>query len=247
MILTAADWADKPHPIASCDIDLDYDGISECILANDYIFAVIEPDGGYIPFVFTSDINGMHQIIGPTWEFIVGLSDVTSWNIDLGVRADPDQLLGAFQDPFSHWNRYTTKLEDRGIILEADDMSIQKIISVLPDRIHIEIRSAYQYVQYSSIPLVVDPWLRYTPGWGNMYFKESAGNNFYWGIRTGENVGIISTNPLNEFSFNDTYSAMSRPEDPNFDYSPGHYIPFPLSVVEIKTSENYSIDVIINP
>ena len=27
-------------------------------------------------------------------------------------------------------------------------------------------------------------------------------------------------------------NALSRPEDPNFDYSPGHYLPFPMALVE---------------
>ena len=52
------------------------------------IFIVIEKDGGYIPFVFTRDAQGIHQIIGPTWEFIIGLSDPSSWDIKLGVRSE---------------------------------------------------------------------------------------------------------------------------------------------------------------
>ena len=247
MLLTAANWADKPQPIEACDLDLDYDGFNECILANNSIFTVIEPDGGYIAFVFASDINGIHQLVGPTWEFIVGLSDATSWEINLGVRGDPRQILGAFQDPFSHWNRYHVNIIDHGIVLETDNMTIRKTISISADRIHIVIHLPVQSIEKARIPLVVDPWLRYTSGWGNLYSKQSAGNNFFWRIRSGETVEIRSTNLLNEYSFNDTYPAMSRPEDPNFDYSAGHYIPFPMSVVEINNSEIYSTDILINP
>jgi hypothetical protein len=100
-ILAATDWGKKPVPIQSCSRDLDFDGENECILANNHIFAVIEPDGGYIPFVFTNDDQGIHQIIGPTWEFIVGMSDPSSWNTFSGVRSDSAQILGAFQDQFT--------------------------------------------------------------------------------------------------------------------------------------------------
>ena len=221
--------------------------MSECILSTKNIFTIIEPEGGYIPFVFTRDMQGVHQIVGPTWEFVVGLSDISSWKTDLGLRNDENQILGAFQDQFNDWNRYNVSLQENKVILLNDIMTMRKSISVFVDSIHFDIQTSNQLTGYSVIPLVVDPWHRYTPGWGNSYTGNNASNNFIWGINGGERVEIRTTNPIDVYSFNDTHTAMYRPEDPNFDYSPGHYLPFPLSVVYITPSENYSLDIIINP
>jgi hypothetical protein len=246
-VLTAANWEENPIPLETCNIDLDYDGFSECILANNTVFAIIEPDGGYMPFVFAKDAQGIHQIIGPTWEFIVGLSDVSSWNPDLGVRGDSAQILGAFQDPFDNWRRYSVNLTEHKLEIYNDNMGMHKLINILPDSLHVEILSSIHINGNSYIPLVIDPWFRYTSGWGNFYIKKSESFNVHWGITSGEMVEIRSTNPLNMFSFNDTRAALSYPEDPNYDYMRGHYLPFPMSVAEISPTENYSIDIAINP
>jgi hypothetical protein len=49
------------------------------------------------------------------------------------------------------------------------------------------------------------------------------------------------------YPFNATREALSNPEDPNFDYSRGHYLPYPMALAEITASGEYSVDVIINP
>ncbi len=247
MVLSAANWADNPGSLQNCDNDLDYDGVNECILSNTNLFAIIEPDGGYIPFVFSSDGKGLHQIIGPTWEFIVGLSDSSTWNIDLGVRSDAGQFLGAFQDPFTSWNRYNVELSENKVILENNAKTISRTISLYPDYIHIDIRNNDQLTDKAIIPLVVDPWRRYAPGWGDLYAKTIDRYNLYWGIYPGEMVEIRSTNPLTASTFNDTHSVLLQPEDPNFDYSPGHYLPFPMAIAYLDASENYAIDIKINP
>ncbi len=95
-ILEASQWVENPIPISSCNLDIDYDGINECILASNSIFLTIEPIGGYIPFIFSVDKNGAHQIVGPTWEFVIGLSDISEWDLSKGVNSDPNQILGAF-------------------------------------------------------------------------------------------------------------------------------------------------------
>jgi hypothetical protein len=246
-ILTAANWAENPLPQMTCNTDLDYDGASECILANDTIFAIIEPVGGYIQFVFTKDSEGIHQIIGPTWEFVVGLSDPSTWKPNLGVRGDSAQLLGAFQDSFENWNSYKVELQQNKLELFGDNKAIDKSITLLSNSLHIDILNPSQIPSTADIPLVIDPWFRYNSGWGEAYSTKKEQLNIQWGIKSGEIVEIRATNPLNIFSFNDTRVKMFYPEDPNYDYSSGHYLPYPMSVAEISTTKNYSIDIVISP
>jgi hypothetical protein len=245
-ILAAAKWGENPISAAACDADLDYDGFSECVLSNECTFVIIEPDGGYIPMAFSKDTHGIHQLIGPTWEFVVGLGDAYTWNPDLGVRGDPAQLLGAFQDAFDSWNRYDVRIINNEVEL-YDGNSEQKLFTFIHNSLHVEILNPYQLQGNSIIPLVVDPWLRYTSGWGNLYLQNSLPSLFLWGIIKGETVEIRATNPLNLYSFNDTRAMLSLPEDPNYDYPPGHYLPYPMSLVEISSTEKYAVDIIINP
>jgi hypothetical protein len=246
-ILAAANWAKAPTNIHSCQLDLDYDDVNECILANDHIFTVIEPDGGYIPFVFSTDDHGIHQVIGPTWEFMTGFSDPSSWDIGLGVRADSDQILGALQDNFNNWNSYFINIEDEVIRLYDVDMAMRKSVYIYPDKIRIDILSTEPSQITPYIPLVIDPWHRFTPHWGDSYTGAEDSSGFRWGIIHGEMVGIFSTPPVTSFTFNATRKALAFPEDPNFDYSRGHYLPYPMALVELTSPDNISVDIVLNP
>jgi hypothetical protein len=246
-LISAAQWAEHPIPIESCTIDLDYDGRNECILANKKIFVIIEPEGGYIAFVFTKDDSGIHQIIGPTWEFIVGISDPSTWDPTMGLRGDSAQIFGAFADLYNNWNNYNTGLLDNNITIFNDNMSMRKSISISPNGLHIAISDITKSPNNPYVPLVIDPWLRFSLGWGDLYIGNKSSNAFEWGINSGEMVAIHSTNQVYEFTFNATRADLAFPEDPNFDYSRGHYLPFPMALAEISSSENYSVDIIINP
>jgi len=246
-LLAAANWADNPSSIETCDRDLDYDGKNECVLANNKIFSILDPEGGYLSFVFSKDDRGIHQIIGPTWEFIVGLSDPSDWDLSLGLRSDYNQILGAFSDSFHDWNNYNVVLKDNYVIMESEKMTMRKSISVSPNSLHIEIRNFSQSVNNSFIPLVLDPWIRYTPGWGDLYTSIKLPFAFQWGINSGVAVEIRSTNPVTGFPFNASHASLAYPEDPNYDYSRGHYLPYPMALTEISSTENYFIDIIINP
>jgi hypothetical protein len=225
---------------------LDYDNATECILADKTKFLVIEPQGGYIPFFFSLDAQGVHQIIGPTWEFVVGLSDPSTWQPNLGIRADSAQILGALQDPFSDWKNYTAQIEGNAINLIDNSGAISRSFTLTDDGVDIQIQTSLD-VNKTIIPLVVDPWTRFTPGWGNLYFGEISGSSYTWGLQSGIRVRISSSAPISTYAFNDTFSMMSKPEDPNFDYSPGHYLPFPMAVIEVNNSNEYSISVDILP
>jgi hypothetical protein len=246
-ILAAAEWVKTPTTLQSCSLDLDYDGTDECILSNDRIFAIIEPNGGYIPFVFTLDNQGVHQIIGPTWEFIIGLSDPISWDIGLGVRADSQQILGAFQDPFDNWNLYSIGIDNELMNLYNKKMTMRKSVTIDPNGLHIAIQNDTPNSINLSIPLAIDPWRRFTAHWGDSYIGAEESSGYKWGVKSGIMAGVYSTNQVTGFGFNAKRKALLLPEEPNFDYSPGHYLPFPMALVEIANSENVSVDIVINP
>jgi hypothetical protein len=246
-LVVAAKWAEAPGIQQSCNEDIDYDTVKECILSNEQTFLIIDPEGGYISFAFSANDQGIHQVIGPTWEFYVGLSDPSSWDASLGLRGDSAQILGAFQDPFADWNTYQPSVMSDQVILSTHDDAITKSISISGNRIQINIQNLTQYTPTYQIPLVVDPWIRFTPDWGRSYLESAASDIYQWGIKNGEIVTINASTALSPFAFNDTYLMMKLPENPNYDYSRGHYLPFPMSVVELENAAQLIVDIRIQP
>jgi hypothetical protein len=242
-MIAGANWADGPSTIHRCDVDLDYDGNDECILSNENIFMVIEPEGGYIPFAFSKDDNGIHQFIGPTWEFMLGISDQSEWNPDLGVRADAGQILGAFQDEFTNWITYKATVNHNEVNLISAIDGINKRITLLTDEIRIEINN-FGNIQFTSyIPLVVDPWWRFYPGWGDLYIQNFIPLNYSWGIHAVQIVNIQANVPITANTFKDSKNILLQPEDPNYNFPPGHYLPYPMSLAKIDLSGSTSIDI----
>jgi hypothetical protein len=246
-MIAASEWAKEPTTIESCDSDLDDDGFDECILSNESIFMVIEPEGGYIPFVFSKDDNGPHQIIGPTWEFMLGISDQTSWKPDMGVRADMGQILGAFQDSFANWNSYETTVKPGEIELDNNGGSISKKIKLTANQISVTIQNHVGKQVNTYIPLVVDPWMRFFSNWGDLFQSSYSPFAYSWGIRSVEMINIQSDFQLEVNSFKDSEDSLQKEEDPNYDYPPGHYLPYPMSVIKISITDGSSFDIQLNP
>ena len=73
-------------------------------------------------------ISGIHQIIGPTWEFTVGLSDPSTWNLSLGLRSDSAQILGGFSNPFHDWDNYNITLLSNNIDIRWNGYDYAQII-----------------------------------------------------------------------------------------------------------------------
>jgi len=244
-IIEAAKWVERPHEISRCDVDLDYDTKNECILANHNIFLTIEPEGGIIPFIFSRDIHGAHQIIGPTWEFMLGMSDPTLWDLSQGVRSDPGQILGAFDQ--TKMINYYFVLESDKVYLYDGVMTMRKSVEILDNGALISVFNRASPNEIVHIPLVVDPWTRFTPDWGDKYTLLKLPDGINWGILTGVNVDLQSSEPIAFFPFNATHGDMLNAEDPNFDYPPGHYLPYPMAEAEISPSGDYAVKITIHP
>ena len=91
----------------------------------------------------------------------------------------------------------------------------------------------------TQIPLLVNPDTRFTPGWANKYMEQNTPGGIAWGLDDGPmaNIHIV---PERKFdgeitisAFNQSLSLLNSPEDPDFDYPPGHYLPFPMAVAKI--------------
>lgn len=243
----AIDWdAAGGQPSATCSTDPDEDGQPECILASGNFFALFELDGATLAYAFSRSSGSSHQIVAPTSELIVGQSDPASWDLARGLAADPAVIPGAFSGPSG---RYLPALGDGQLTLIAPDGSLRKVFRLTSQGLRVE----YQYLQAGAaprliqLPLALDPWLRFAPGWAARYSAAQTDRGWVWQVQEGVRVEVSSSAPLTLHSFNDSRRLFDAPEDPNQDYPPGHALLYPLAMVEVAASGNFFIQIDVFP
>ncbi len=195
-----------------------------------------------ISLVYLDD-NGAHQIIAPSTNFIIGLTDPGSWVLDAGEGADSAGFLGAFFDQTLPWDPFYPSSYTGTINLTKDDQRLAKTFTLKENGVHVSIRTLDE--KTILIPLALDPWERFSPGWGSRYHKEMIPNGIAWFIDGGPRVEIQSDHPIVFHSFIDEYPYIINQENPNRPYLPGHYLPFPMAVAQIKGSGIINIDLTI--
>lgn len=238
--LDAATWADRPFQRNNCYIDPNKDGIPDCVNANQQLLSLIGISGGRIISLTYLDKDGAHQIIAPSTTFVVGLSDPSSWVLEAGEGADIAGYLGAFYDQTLPWDLFYPSPQPNSLNLTKSDQRIAKTMFFKNDGIQVIIRSLDEKI--ILIPLALDPWFRYYPGWGKRYHKEIIPRGYAWYVDGGPRVEIQSDHPMEFYSFIDAYPYFINQEDPNRSYPPGHYLPFPMAIARVKGSGVISID-----
>lgn len=235
-LLVAARWADRPGSVTDCTVDIDWDGRPECILASPDFFATFESSGGYAVVAFARRANGIHQIIAPYGQFIVGLGDPSSWNPGLGSEGDPALVPGGFVDRTGPW---IPEVLPGQITFTNTEQTVHKIFRLTQTGIQVDYNSTTSISVQISLGL--DPWRRFKTGWGDAYQEVSIPGGLLWAIGSDMQVSLTTTGSLKYNAFNASRTYLSRPEDPNFDYPAGHFIPFPLMLVEVNGMNNFSI------
>ncbi len=230
ILLTAAKWAKNPAPVASCNYDLDEDGTPECILANEAIYTVYDLKLGVLTHAFVMGSDGPHQWIAPSSQLTYGTSDPSTWDLSAGVEADPTVIPGAFAEPSAiQTPSYQAQIQPGKLSLIRSDGEILKTFTLQDNHLQVKLNGITSTT--TRLPLVVDPWLRFQPDWWEVYQSQTDGGSITWGTDDIQ-IHIASPNTLTLSAFNDTRQLMGRVENPNTEYPPGHYLPFPMALVE---------------
>jgi hypothetical protein len=235
-LLTAARWASRPGSITDCTMDIDWDEQAECILASPDFFATFELSGGYIVTAFARREGSVHQIIAPYGQLVVGLGDPSTWDPSRGSEGDPGLVPGGFVDGARSW---TPQVQLGQITFVDADNNLTKTFFLIEAGLRVEYESTSP--MKVQISLGLDPWRRFFPGWGDVYQESVSTGSWEWTLASGPQVTITSSRTIIPRAFTASRSYLSAVEDPNFEYPPGHYIPFPLALVEINSQDNFYI------
>jgi len=239
-MLAAARWANSPSVGSSCSYDLNSDGSPVCILSSRNLYAVLDPRGGRLSDLFYLDAKGPHQLVGPSSQFTVGLSDPSDWHPDLGEAADPTVISGAFNDGTDLWQVHA-RVNPAALTFTSPDDLHQKTYTLSENGI------AVTYQGFGpisvSIPLTVDPQAFYfSPG---EYQSSPTPGGWTWGLASSIRVEVHSNAALSAQNFTDSQSFLSGPENPDQAYPGGHYLPFPLSVITVQGITDFSVQITV--
>ena len=171
--LAADQWAADPQTVCAAANgspciyaqDVDWDGEPEYILASSSYFGVFDRGGGYLAAAFAIDKNGPHQIIGPSWQFSVGLADPSTWQADQGIAGDPRALRGAFSDlragfAIPSWEAGSVQAGQGELSFATPDGRLHKTIRLTQQGFTAQYESADQLKV--QMPLTIDPWNRFS-------------------------------------------------------------------------------------
>jgi len=240
-LLTAARWAEHPSVNADCGKDLNGDGKLECEFSNLKFFAIMDPAGASMTNLFYLDGGSPHQLVGPSSQFTIGLSDPSEWHPELGQAADPSVIPGAFSDDNQTWLVYSEQVSPGSIEFTSPDGSRVKTFTLLENGIDITYRTSGPVS--TRIPLALDPQTFYFEPAG--YTGTLVSDSWTWSQTNGIQVEVVSTSSISVHSFTDSLPYLSLPENPDLDYPAGHYVPFPLSIVAVQGTGNFSVQIIV--
>ncbi len=221
--------------IQDCSLDTDYDSQPECILASENFFAIIDLHGGLLSLAFFRTPSGVHQIIAPTSQFAVGISDSNLWDFSR-VNPDPGVIPGAFSGP---QEPFTFSIIPNGLQLISP--TIQKEYSLLDNGLQVKIQTS-EFVQV-HIPLAIDSSQRFSPGWASLFEERVTPKSWSWGTKQGPKVEIRTNGTLTTNTFLTSLPIMNAPENPNLDYPPGYFIPLPMAVASITSPESFWVTI----
>lgn len=207
-----------------------------CVLANHNMLAVIDPHQTGLLYlgIWRAGNNAYAQIIGPSAQLVVGLSDPARWQPEAGPFADPAVYPGGFStgDPLQDFQSGEAQL-----ILFYPQYTIAYQLLDLGLEVHLRCRqTAGCQIPALDVPLVLTPQTRFDQDWAETYGYAFSANGSMLNIGwfDGLRVQVHSTTALQLASFSDSPAPQNRRENPDRDYPAGHFLPLGFSLLEIS-------------
>jgi hypothetical protein len=251
-------WSDVHMHKQACHANPAYPERQLCVIANDWLYAIIDIDfygrsaglmGLFAKQQCTTTFDcGYTQIIGPTFQLAPDLSDPAMWDADAGLWNDPQAIPGAFNLQGSPENPIEMLWLPDGLSLTGDyNLTFRLAQDRLIVNVHFPAGHLSARAYRTIIPLILAPETRFTPDWRQRYLSTSEPHFASWGLVQGPSVEISTTARIYLDSFTDSPAPFAQPENPDYEYPPGHFLPFPLAIAKLSASSDFELELSINP
>lgn len=192
-------------------------------------------------FVFAFTKDGLMQWIGPTSQLALGLSDSTEWQLEYGEAGDPAEISGALIATPPPYLSFIPIASINKLTLITPDNSQQRTFIIDNDGLSILVQSA-QPIQ-TQIPFIVKSMSANLPDWENC---PIAMDNLQHPSCQQVPIIDISGASITWQTFFESYQLMQKPENPSFEYPPGHYLPLGLELLIIRSEGKFEISLKIS-
>jgi hypothetical protein len=208
-----------------------------CVIVQGHFKVSIDLRGGYMMYLY----KDYDELIGPRAQLQIVVSDLSEWDFSRGLGADPGQVMGAFIDADNSYELYSYVWDGDALILTSADGTKIKTYRLIENGLEF----TYQGPGGAThIPLIVDPSSRFSPGWADHYHLERSGDAIRWGLDNGPMVRIQAQGAsISADTFLDSRDLMALPEDPNAEFPPGHYLPFPMAMLTLTSNGGYFVSI----
>jgi hypothetical protein len=169
-------------------------------------------------------------------------SDPSFWNLAAGLRADPTLIPCAFDDTGGPYQ--VIAVHDR-LIFTNPKSNNRKIYSLVSNSLLVEIHSNQS--EEITIPLTLDPWIRFTPQWADLYQSNLIPGGWEWSLNPILRVRNSANASFSVVTFKDTQDKMATTEDPNAEKKPGLFLPFPMALGKIDGNPVITVTVSVLP
>ncbi|MBN1450104.1 MAG: hypothetical protein JW963_03740 [Anaerolineales bacterium] len=212
-------WAESSSTtsIFQCQLNQSDQSSPNCMLANETYLAIFDSQTASLTYLFTREGDGLHQLIGPSWQVVPGI----------------DLYPGAFSDD----KNYEFTIAKDMLVFKSTDETRTKIFTLHETGLKVEYHTQEPVI--TQIPLLVDPDTRFTPNWAEKYVQLNTPSGVTWGLENGPMIKIQTERPIAIRAFNESLSLLANPEDPDFAYPPGHYVPFPMAIAKVEMQNGY--------
>ncbi len=235
----AAAWEASPFSAATCTQDLDEDELPECLLASPTVLAVFQPQSATLSYLFVRDGAGAHQLVAPSSQFVIGQSESRRWQLaesQDSLLADPDVIPGALQmnQPCSF------QVTSSEIVFECTASSARYRLTGAGISASLN-PAGPPALPALRFPLAFDSWQRFTPGWGSRFSVQQQGDRLRLDYQHGSALLFWSSQPYQVHAFDATRQLMGFREDPNTEFPTGHYLPFPMLLLEFAPASSLDV------
>jgi hypothetical protein len=242
-LIFLARWSADPAPLSSCGIDLDWDGEPDCVLASGDTIATFKMDGGRLLFAGRLENSQFVQWVGPASQFVSGAGESDTWQIRRGILADPDEIPGGFAPANGLYPAEAAIIDPEKIAFQSPDGDI-KTYHITPKGVLVTIKTAQPYITQVPIALAANNF--WSPG-GPHEYKITTMDEKTLSMEIESGPGLMvsfSSTQASNASFLHSSELLKASENPDQAYPPGHFLPFPLVIIEIQVEDNFHFEII---